>query len=204
MLARSVPGCLLRSGHVRQFGYRWARAVHRLGLSPQVNRPELADLLASHMREQDQRRRQYFNLCWRANKVETYQNSDRMIVSDELLIQGIFVAVGPVARASPELRRHVEAAVLAIYEKPHVEFVHIDPPRGRWLSQVWGRPQRRSRFGRSTDSSLMELLEGDRLYPDVILPILRENRFTVHTLTDTARDSIAEIGGKIASNSGYS
>ena len=159
VLAASLPDARLRSGGARQFRYRWARARHGLGLYAPRERPELIRLLERHLSEQGQKKRQCFNLGWRAERVDAYQRSDRPVISDELLIQGIFVAIGPVAEATLELRRNVESVLLATYRRAHVQFVHIDPPKTRWLAQVWGRPRRRSRFGRSTDRSLMELLE---------------------------------------------
>jgi hypothetical protein len=199
-LAEVVPNARLRSGGVRQLQYRWTKLLYRLGFHPEEERPELYDLLDRHLGDEDEKNRQYFNLRWRARMARAYQKRDGLFFSDELLIQGIFVAIGPLDRLDGALRADVEAALLGTYLQSEVMFVHIDPPRTQWLAQVKGRPQRRSRFGRSTPAQLMARLEKDRLYEEVILPVLREHGFTVHTLGATTPDLLRQIAERIRSS----
>lgn len=183
-LAAYLPECDLRAGEVRKLQYRCARIMHRFRLAPRLDQPTVNEFVSRNLPAGPVRRRQSFNLSWRADQVQRYQTRAIPVLSDELLIQGIFISIGPITRPSPLVHRTVDELIRSIYSPGHVKFIHLDPPREQWLHQVSSRPSGPSRFGQAGRPDDMRALAQDRLFSDVILPVLEEHQFPVVRLTD--------------------
>jgi hypothetical protein len=192
-IARHLRPWQVRGGSVRKLQYRWARVLNGLHLTPWIDQPVVRNFVNRHVPDRRIRKAQDFNLSWRARMVRAYQRRSGPIVSDELLIQGIFMAIGPLEEPRASIRGDVEELILSVYRSPRVKFLHIDPPRDQWRSQVNARARGPSRFGRESSPSTIRSLERDRLFSGIILPILRAHHFAVVPVTRTNSADLRDL-----------
>ena len=201
-IGQHMPLCQVRSGALRKLQYRCARVINAFGGSSRKGHPVVGELLRRHAPNTRRAAAQHFNLLWRARKADVYQRRNRVVVSDELLIQGIFTTFGPTAVPPADLRIGVEKLILSTYRPDRVCFLRIHPPKERWLAQLKTRRAGRSRFGRSSSQKAIRTLTNDRLYSDVILPVLIENGFRVVDLRTSQPCVLQELVASMAEELG--